>query len=249
MHVIRPAALDGQPRWRPFLLAGAMLAIGAVAGVLVLSGRLPRGAIGLMAVAAALGIGVGLAWLVRAMRADPRRRIATELEELLTNVFDDAYTLVVAPRIPGVGSGLAALLVGPAGVRTLGVRRWDGRYRVRGRTWEFDAHGRRGWIACRTNPSFEVGRVREHVARWAATAGMPHVPVTAAVVFPWSRSHIVLEEPDDEIVTADNAPWWANRIGRVQRIDAAQASRFVQAVLDAAEEDPRRGAVSGVPAG
>jgi hypothetical protein len=43
---------------------------------------------------------------------------------------------------------------------------------------------------------------------------------------------LVLEEPDGEIVTTDNAPWYAQRIGRVQRMDAARVGRFVQAVLD-----------------
>jgi hypothetical protein len=33
-------------------------------------------------------------------------------------------------------------------------------------------------------------------------------------------------------VTTDNAPWYAQRIGRVQRMDAARVGRFVQAVLD-----------------
>ena len=50
---------------------------------------------------------------------------------------------------------------------------------------------------------------------------------------PWSV--VVLEEPDTEVVTTDNAPWLAQRIGRVQRMDAARVGRFVQAVIDAAD--------------
>jgi hypothetical protein len=46
---------------------------------------------------------------------------------------------------------------------------------------------------------------------------------------------VLLEEPDDEIVTVNNAPWWANAIGRVRRLDPASAARFVEVVLDAAE--------------
>jgi hypothetical protein len=37
------------------------------------------------------------------------------------------------------------------------------------------------------------------------------------------------------VVTTDNAPWWANTIGRVRRLDPATSGRVVQAVLDAAE--------------
>jgi hypothetical protein len=44
-----------------------------------------------------------------------------------------------------------------------------------------------------------------------------------------------MEEPDTEVLTADNAPWWAQRIGRVQRLDPARVGRVVQAVLDAGE--------------
>ena len=57
---------------------------------------------------------------------------------LLAPAFDDSYTLVLSPRLPGVPADLAALLVGPAGVRALIARRWRGRYRVRGRGWELD---------------------------------------------------------------------------------------------------------------
>jgi hypothetical protein len=119
-------------------------------------------------------------------------------------------------------------------VRALTVRDWEGRYRVRGRGWEFDA-GRRGWIKCRTNPSFDAARLGESVLRWAIAVGVPNLPVRGAVAFPMKHSRIVLEEPEDEIVTADNAPWWANAIGRVRRLDPAAGQAFVAAVLDAAD--------------
>jgi hypothetical protein len=34
-------------------------------------------------------------------------------------------------------------------------------------------------------------------------------------------------------------PWWANRIGRVQRMDGSATNRFVSAVLDATDETVR----------
>ena len=106
-----------------------------------------------------------------------------------------------------------AVLVGPAAVRAMLVRDWDGHYRVRGRGWEYDTHGRRGWIACRTNPSFEGQRIADALARWAAAEDLPpNLPIAPAIVFPRSHSRIVLEEPDDEVVTPDNAPWWAQRV-------------------------------------
>ena len=144
--------------------------------------------------------------------------------------------LVVSPRLPGVSDDLAALLVGPAGVRAIVARRWNGRYRVRGRGWEYDTRGRAGWIPCRTNPSFESQAVADQVAAWARGAtDDPVSAVVPAVAFPQPTSVIVLEEPDGEIVTTDNAPWWAQRIGKVQRMDAARVGRFVQAVMDATE--------------
>ena len=75
--------------------------------------------------------------------------------------------------------------------------------------------------------------------RWRRALGSrrrpSRLPIRPAVVFPRRHSQIVLEEPEDEIVTADNAPWWANSIGRVRRMDASEVARLVEAVLDAAE--------------
>ncbi|MGH2358783.1 MAG: hypothetical protein ACRDGJ_12395, partial [Candidatus Limnocylindria bacterium] len=67
-------------------------------------------------------------------------------------------------------------------------------------------------------------------------AGLGQVPIAPAVVFPRSFSRVVLEEPAEEVVSTDNVPWWANRIGRVQRVDGVQAARFLDAVLSAGEQ-------------
>ena len=155
---------------------------------------------------------------------------------MLKTSFEDDYTLVLGPQLPvREGHRLDGILVGPAGVRALTVRDWEGRYRVRGRGWEFDAGGRRGWIPCRTNPTSDAARLGESVAQWAVGVGVPNLPVRGAVAFPLKRSQIVLEEPDGEVVTADNAPWWANTIGRVRRMDVPTGQAFVAAVLDAAD--------------
>jgi hypothetical protein len=237
MRVIRPAALATDGRRRALLLALSMLASGVLAAELVL---LAAGgtvaAVGILASVAALGLGVGAARLARAISPNRNRSAAELLASLLAPVFDDSYTLVLSPRLPIRDTArLDGLLVGPAGVRALTVRDWEGRYRVRGRQWEFDAGRRRGWIRCRTNPSFEAVALGEGVGRWAVEAGMPHVPVRGAVAFPLKLSRIVLEEPEDEIVTSDNGPWWANAIGRARRLDEATGAGFLAAVLDAAE--------------
>ena len=66
MRVIRPAALARNRRRRPLLLALSMLASGALAAELVLLGTgATVAATGVMAIAAALGLGIGAAWLVR----------------------------------------------------------------------------------------------------------------------------------------------------------------------------------------
>lgn len=251
MRVIRPSELVAARRRRRLLVAAGMVVAGLLAGVVAgIAGRAVLGstAAGLLAAAAAIAIGVGAAWLVRAL--DLRRgRSATErLVRLLEPIFDDTYTLIVTPRLPVRGIGrLDGLLVGPPGVRAITVRDWHGRYRVRGRTWEFDAGQRRGWIRCRTNPSHEAVALAAGVARWAADAGLGDVPLRAAIAFPNERSRVVLEEPGDEVVTSDNGPWWANSIGRVRRLDPDAAVRFVNVVLDAAEAQagPRERSLAG----
>ncbi len=218
-------------------MALSMLATGTLAAELTLidSGA-PAAAPGLMASAAALGLGIGAAWLVRVVSLTGTRSRAMLLEALLTPLFDDSYTLVLGPRLPiRDAARLDGLLVGPAGVRAMTVRDWEGRYRVRGRSWEFHAGRGRGWISCRTNPSFDAASLSEGIARWAARAGVSHVPLRGAVVFPLTRSQIVLEEPEDEIVTAENGPWWANTVGRARRLDAGIGASFLRAVLDAAD--------------
>ena len=238
MRVIRPAALASHRRRRPLLLALSMLASGTLAAELVFVGEgATVSATGVLAAAAALGLGVGAAWLVRVIATTRMRSAAELLVSLLAPVFDDSYALVLSPRLPVRDAArLDGLLVGPAGVRAMTVRDWEGTYRVRGRLWEFNAGRRRGWIRCRTNPSIEAVALGEGVLRWAAEVGLPHVPVRGAVAFPLKTSRITLEEPEDEIVTADNGPWWANAIGRARRLDTAAADGFMVAVLDAADQ-------------
>ena len=237
MRVIRPAALAPHRRRRPLVLALSMLCAGVLAAELALvAGGATVAAAGIMASTAAIGLGIGFAWLVRVFAPNRMRSAAELLESLLTPVFDDAYALILSPRLPIRDiARLDGLLIGPAGVRALTVRDWEGRYRVRGRGWEFHAGRRRGWIPCRTNPSFDAVKLAEGVVRWATEAGMPHVPVRGAVAFPLKRSRLVLEEPDDEIVTAENGPWWGNSIGRARRLDPTAGAAFLAAVLDAAE--------------
>lgn len=239
MRVIRPAALTASGRRRPLLLALSMLAAGILALELAVVGPTTPAQAAVIAAAAAIGLGVGTAWLLRAARSRGARSGAQELEALLAATFDDSYTLILAPRLPiREAAHLDGMLVGPAGVRVLTVRDWEGRYRVRGRLWEFDAGGGRGWIRCRTNPSFEASGLGDGVSHWMRRAGLAEAPISPAVVFPRPRSRVVLEEPADEVVTADNAPWWANSIGRVRRLDAPAAARIIETVLEAA--DPSR---------
>jgi hypothetical protein len=238
VRLIRPATPTDR-RWA-LVLALGMLVVGGVA--LVLMALLPGdriGAVAALGVAAALGLGVGLAWLRRALLGI-RRPAGEDLARLLSPAFDESYVLILSPRLPGVPDDLAALLVGPPGVRAIVARHWRGRYRVRGRGWEYDTKSRAGWIPCRTNPSFDADTVVDAVARWARTgADEPALPIAPAIAFPRPWSVVVLEEPDAEIVTADNAPWWAQRIGRAQRMDPARVTRFVQAVMDAADAGER----------
>ena len=187
-------------------------------------------------------------WRERGAAHRRREEIGEDLVQLLAPAFDDSYTLVLAPRLPGVPGELAGLLVGPPGVRALIARRWRGQYRVRGRGWEMDTHSRAGWIPTLTNPSFDADGVAEAVTRWTRGAvDDPGIGITPAVAFPRPFSTVVLEEPIGEIVTVDNAPWWAQSIGRVQRLDAQRAARFVEAVLGASEAEAVSGARSAAP--
>ena len=112
---------------------------------------------------------------------------AMRLRPLLAPTFDDNYTLVVAPRLPVRDSGrLDGILVGPAGVRVLTARDWEGRYRVRGRVWEFDAHADAGGsAAARTRATTPSPSARA----WRAGREMPACPTfpsAPAIVFPRS---------------------------------------------------------------
>jgi hypothetical protein len=242
MRLIHPSIVRGF-RDNALTVALAMLVVGSVA-VLLMS-LLPPSRIAPIALlglsgAMGLGVGAGLAW--RAVRRARRHReqIGDDLGRMLAPAFDDTYTLLLAPRLPGVPDDLAALLVGPAGVMAFVARRWRGRYRVRGRGWEFDTRSRAGWIPTVTNPSFDADAVADAVTRWTrANLDDPNVAISPAVAFPRTYSTVVLEEPTGEVVTADNAPWWAQSVGRVQRLDPRRAARFVDAVLSASEAEAK----------
>lgn len=250
MRLIHPVLVRGM-RTNALAVALAMLVVGGTA--LVLMALIPANrlaATALLGLSAALGLGVGAAMLWREARAGRRWRneVGEDIARLLGPAFDDSYTLVLAPRLPGVPADLAALLVGPAGVRALIARRWRGRYRVRGRGWELDTRSRAGWIPALTNPSFDADSVAGAVTRWSRTAiDDPSIGVTPAVAFPRPYSSVVLEEPAGEVVTTDNAPWWAQSIGRVQRLDAHRAARFVEAVLSASEAEATAATHSAAP--
>jgi hypothetical protein len=231
IHVAREAPANGARR--PIVAAG-LLAVGMMAIMLIALSfeLLPAAGTFALIATAALGTGVGIALTLRVIGRDPARKSEAALVALLEPVFDDNYVVLLGCRLPGVPRGLAGLLVGPAGVRALTVRGWRGRYRVHGRHWQYDTRGPRGWITCRTNPSYEATALRDAVARWATDAGIDqNLPIEPAVAFPWSHSSVILEEPHTEVVTADNAPWWAQRIGRVQRLDAMRVARLVEAVV------------------
>ena len=122
MRVIRPSALDPAGRRRSLILSLSMLAAGVIAGQLTLVSAAPA-ATGLMASAAALGLGVGSAWLARVIRPNRTRELAAALIGILTPAFDDTYTLLVAPRLPiRDAERLDAILVGPGGVRVITAR-------------------------------------------------------------------------------------------------------------------------------
>ena len=242
MRVIRPSALGVAERRRAIGLAVAMLVTGGAASVLAALGA--GGGTVVFAAVGAVGLGIGSAWLVRVLRPNRTRQLGGALVDRLAEALDDSYTLVVAPRLPIRDSlRLDGVLLGPGGVRVLTIRGWEGRYRVRGKVWEFDA-GRRGWIRCRTNPSFEAVALAEGVARWAADRGFHDLPLRATIAFPLRRSRLVLEEPADEILTSDNAPWWANSIGRVRRLDPALGGQLLETILDASEIEAARRSAS-----
>lgn len=242
MRVVRVAHPGAPPAWRRTgVTASAFALVGLVAAVLVLLAPPSSGRSGLGVVAAVAGLAIGIA-LALGWRAVTGRALAPaddDLEHLLGPLFDDSYVLIASPRIPGRTADLAALLIGPPGVRALLARGWDGHYRVAGKRWEYDTHSRRGWIVCRTNPTWEAAGVREAVVRWTRDEGLDaNLPIEPAVVFPRRESQVTLEEPTVEVVTRDNAPWWAARIGRAQRLDAARVERFVQAVVAASSTVP-----------
>jgi len=250
MRLIHPAVAR-RVRDHALAVGLAMLLVGGTS--LLLMALLPPtrvAPIALLGLSASLALGIGCAMVLRVLVNLRQRReeMGDDIGRMLAPAFDDSYILVLAPRLPGVPGDLAAVLVGPPGVRALIARRWQGTYRVRGRGWEYHTHSRAGWIPTITNPSFDADAVSEAVARWTRAAiDDPTVTITPAVAFPRSHTTVVLEEPDGEIVTTDNAPWWAQRIGKVQRLDPQRAARFVEAVLAASESEAARTASAPAP--
>lgn len=159
---------------------------------------------------------------------------ARALETLLAPALDDSWVLIVSPRLPGVDDDMRGLLVGPGGVRALLVRRWHGRFRQRGRVWEFNARGKRGWIPCRTDPTRDARRVVDQVGSWMMSAIGTRLPLDGVVAFPDRHCHVeLLNDPVTEVVTLDNATSWASQVGRVRLIDGKSAGRLLEAVLTA----------------
>ena len=153
------------------------------------------------------------------------------IEKLLAPVLDDSYVLVVAPHVPGVDRGLHALLIGPSGVRAVLVRHWNGHFRQRGRAWEYDTRGRRGWVPCRTDPTRDARRIVDQVGRWMTDELGTKLPIEAVIAFPDRESQIELtNDPVTDVVSLDNAPWWANKISRVRQLDGRSAGRLLEAL-------------------
>jgi hypothetical protein len=171
------------------------------------------------------------AWLPQ----DPGERVAADeakaLERLLDPVLSDAYVLILSPDIPGVDQSLRGLLIGPGGVRALLVRRWNGHFRQRGRAWEYDSRGKRGWIPCRTDPTKDGRQVLGQLTAWMRDNLGTTLPVEATIAFPDRHSQIELtNDPVTEVVTLDNAPWWANHLSKARRMDERSAGRLLEAL-------------------
>src|SRR5262245_37216881 len=114
MRLIRPAPRRDERRLA-ILMSLGMLAVGLLAiGVMAVLPGDRIGALALLGIAAALGIGIGVAWLIRALSNEPPE-LGDDLVRLLAPAFDDSYVLILSPRLPEVPRDLGALLVGPAG--------------------------------------------------------------------------------------------------------------------------------------
>ena len=125
MRLIQPARLrrfSGRAA-----MAMMMLIVGTAAMALLMSGRAGHVApTAMLVVSAALGLSVGATIGIRAFLESRRRtqELGDDIARLLAPLFDNQYLLILSPRLPGVPDDLAALLVGPPGVRA--VSRGDG---------------------------------------------------------------------------------------------------------------------------
>ena len=112
MRLIRPAPRRDERR-TAVLMSLAMLVVGVTAiGLMALLPGDRISGLALLGIAAALGIGIGLAWLIRALSSEPRQ-LDDDLARLLAPAFDDTYVLILSPRLPDVPSDLAACWSAP----------------------------------------------------------------------------------------------------------------------------------------
>jgi hypothetical protein len=66
---------------------------------------------------------------------------------------------------------------------------------------------------------------------WIQDALGTTLPVEATIAFPDRHSKIELtNDPITEVVTLDNAPWWANRLSKARRMDERSAGRLLEAL-------------------
>ena len=233
MRVIRvgPSTPSARVRVRRASLWLALMGVPAACAGLVLA--IPPASRPLAGVALAVGLTASV-WLLvgqlRELGAGKR-----DLERLLAPLFGDDYLLLLGVPVPELREP-ATLLIGPAGVRAILASRLEGSFRLRGRSWEVRTDD--AWVAFGRGPTLAAAQLRDAVERWLAGIWEERVlAIGATVVFPRRAARVVLEEPEVEVVTCDNAPWWAQRIGRTQRLDALRAGRLVEAVLSASSRE------------
>jgi hypothetical protein len=73
--------------------------------------------------------------------------------------------------------------------------------------------------------------VLDQVSEWMRDVLGTVLPVEATIAFPDRKSQIELSNnPEIEVVTRDNAPWWANSLAKARRIDERSAGRLLLAL-------------------
>ncbi len=170
MRLIRPARRRDERRVAIFMSL-AMLGVGVAAiGLMALLPGDRISGLAMLGIAAALGIGIGLAWLIRALSREPPQ-LGDDLAQLLAPAFDDTYVLILSPRLPDVPSELARAAGRPG--RRAGdprpplARPLPGSWPRAGSTTP--SRARAGSRAAPTRPSTATRRRR----RWRAGHGPP----------------------------------------------------------------------------